>query len=132
MLAHAAAQPSVEPLRVAIVGGGLAGLAAAVALTTRGLSVTVFERDRGNAFSQALTGIQLWPWGLYALGRIEASSSLRQKVLASGDVVRSPLAARHHGGSSNAAVQRSGSDALFRCPACAWPCLCPARVWLCL
>ncbi len=35
-----------DPLRVAIIGGGLAGLAAAVALSGRGLSVELFEAKR--------------------------------------------------------------------------------------
>ncbi|MFI5705691.1 FAD-dependent oxidoreductase [Streptomyces xanthochromogenes] len=35
-----------EPPAVAVVGGGIAGLAAATALAERGVSVTLFERDR--------------------------------------------------------------------------------------
>ena len=57
--------------------------------------MTVFERER-NETAQAFTGIQLWPWGLSALGRIESSSKLRQTVLASGDVVRALPCARLH------------------------------------
>lgn len=43
---NATAQRSENAQRVAIIGGGLAGLAAAVALVERGLSVTLFEARR--------------------------------------------------------------------------------------
>ena len=81
------AEQQTQPLRVAVVGGGLAGLALGVALQRRGLEATVFERERNDTAQQALTGIQLWPWGVEALSRI-GSEGMREAVLASGDVVR--------------------------------------------
>ena len=37
--------PPAQPARVAVIGGGIAGLAAATALAERGIAVTVLERD---------------------------------------------------------------------------------------
>ena len=42
--------PGAVPRRVAVVGGGLAGLAAAVALVERGLEVEIFEGAKNLFF----------------------------------------------------------------------------------
>lgn len=53
------------PLRVAIVGAGLGGLAAAVALRARGCDVTVYEQAK--AFAEVGAGIQVSPNAVKAL-----------------------------------------------------------------
>eukprot|EP00965_Chrysotila_dentata_P022481 744387-Pleurochrysis_carterae.AAC.1 len=61
-----------DPVRAAIVGGGLAGLAAAIALRTVGVDAHVYERTtelRGTAG----TGLTLWPNGLSALSAIDST-----------------------------------------------------------
>lgn len=69
-LVRAGAQPDDEekksPLSAVIVGGGIGGLAAAVALRRIGVDAHVYERAsamRGNAG----TGIAIWPNGVKAL-----------------------------------------------------------------
>jgi 2-polyprenyl-6-methoxyphenol hydroxylase-like FAD-dependent oxidoreductase len=52
----------------AIIGGGIGGLAAAVALRRTGWRVTVYER--APAFSEVGAGISLWPNALHALDRL--------------------------------------------------------------
>ena len=56
-----------RPLRVAIVGGGIGGLAVAVALTHRGVDVQVYERsNRLEAEGLRPEGCEraslLWQW----------------------------------------------------------------------
>lgn len=88
-------------IRVAIVGGGVAGLAAALALSGRGFAITIFERRTG--FAETGAGIQLSPnasrilraWGLEpALRRVATESqAVSVRSLASGrDLGRVPLA----------------------------------------
>ena len=69
MAATAPSAPS-RPLRAAILGGGLGGLTAAIALRKIGVDVTVYERARALT-PQAGTGLTLWPNGLSALGAID-------------------------------------------------------------
>jgi 2-polyprenyl-6-methoxyphenol hydroxylase-like FAD-dependent oxidoreductase len=52
----------------AIIGGGIGGLAAAVALRRTGWRVTVYER--APAFTEVGAGISLWPNALHALDRL--------------------------------------------------------------
>ncbi|MDI6097019.1 FAD-dependent monooxygenase [Actinoplanes sp. NEAU-A12] len=52
----------------AIIGGGIGGLAAAVALRRTGWDVTVYERAPG--FTEVGAGISLWPNALRALDRL--------------------------------------------------------------
>ena len=69
-------------LDVAIVGGGVAGLASAVALSTiAGIkSIRVFEKDEG--FGYGGFGLALWPNGLRALRHMDIS--LHDEVVRSG------------------------------------------------
>ena len=53
----------------AIIGGGIGGLAAAVALRRTGWDVTVYERAPG--FTEVGAGISLWPNALRALDRLD-------------------------------------------------------------
>ncbi len=57
-----------RPLHVAVVGGGIGGLAAAVALRSRGLDVTVFEQ--AAQLGEVGAGVQLQPNGLRVLERL--------------------------------------------------------------
>ena len=65
-------------MRVAVVGGGVAGLTAAIALRRNGIPCTVYERD--TVVPAAGAGIQLAPNGTRLLhrlglaGRLEAVS----------------------------------------------------------
>ncbi|MEM1127969.1 MAG: FAD-dependent oxidoreductase [Bacteroidota bacterium] len=59
---------------VAIVGGGIAGLATAVALRSYGLEVTVYER--APALTDVGAGISLWPNATRALRRLGALDAL--------------------------------------------------------
>ena len=82
-------------LKVAIAGGGVGGLAAALALSRRGSDVTVFEK--APAFAEIGAGIQLGPnvtrilqsWGLLVSVRSVATAPDRLQVRSatSGDVL---------------------------------------------
>jgi isorenieratene synthase len=54
--AHPGTARAAEPWRVAVIGGGIAGLAAATALAERGVSVTVLERE-----AQLGGRVRSWP-----------------------------------------------------------------------
>lgn len=62
--------------RVAIVGGGIAGLAAALALSGRGFAITVFERRTG--FAETGAGIQLSPNASRVLAALGLEPALRR------------------------------------------------------
>ena len=55
-----------EPLSAVIVGGGIGGLAAAIALRRIGVDAQVYERATALR-SNAGTGIAIWPNGVKAL-----------------------------------------------------------------
>ncbi len=59
---------------VIVVGGGIAGLTAAIALTRIGRTVRVFER--ATALTQAGTALSLWPNALAALARLGLTSAI--------------------------------------------------------
>ncbi len=63
----------MPPARVAIVGGGIAGLASALALRQHGIASTIYERV--DALREVGAGIALWPNGtrvLDTLGILDA------------------------------------------------------------
>lgn len=62
-------------MRVAVAGGGIAGLAAALALAERGASVDVFER--APAFEEVGAGIQLSPNAMHVLARLGVAERVR-------------------------------------------------------
>jgi salicylate hydroxylase len=59
---------AVQPLRAAIIGGGIGGLAAANALVRRGLDVTVFEQ--APALGEVGAGVFIFPNSLRQLERM--------------------------------------------------------------
>ncbi|MFF4414530.1 FAD-dependent monooxygenase [Streptosporangium sp. NPDC001559] len=58
-----------------IVGGGIGGLAAAVALGRRGWEVEVWER--ASEFAEIGAGISLWPNALRALGELDLGETVQ-------------------------------------------------------
>jgi 2-polyprenyl-6-methoxyphenol hydroxylase-like FAD-dependent oxidoreductase len=82
-------------LRVAIVGGGIGGLAAGAALRRDGHSVTIFERS--DRFEPLGAGLSVWPNGAHAL-----------RALGLGDVVDSAGIPRGDGG-----IRRARDGALL-------------------
>ena len=59
---------TTSPLRVAIVGGGIGGVAAANALLQRGLDVRVYEQ--ASALTEVGAGVALQPNGVRMLRRL--------------------------------------------------------------
>jgi 2-polyprenyl-6-methoxyphenol hydroxylase-like FAD-dependent oxidoreductase len=62
-------------MTIAIAGGGIAGLAAAIALAGAGRSVVVFEQSDG--FAEIGAGVQIGPNGVRALQRLGAWQALQ-------------------------------------------------------
>ena len=52
-------------MRAIVIGGGIGGLAAAMALRQAGIDVAVFER--AGAYREVGAGLTLWPNALHAL-----------------------------------------------------------------
>lgn len=69
-----------EPLRIAVVGGGIGGLTAAIALEQAGLDVTVYEQ--ASALGEVGAGVGVAPNGLRMFDRL----GLRSAVEAVGAV----------------------------------------------
>ena len=63
-----------ERLRVAIVGGGIGGLSAAIALLRKGIDVTVFEQS--DALGEVGAGVFIFPNGLRQLERMGLGKAL--------------------------------------------------------
>ncbi|MFW6091023.1 MAG: FAD-dependent monooxygenase [Actinomycetota bacterium] len=69
--------------RAVVVGGGIGGLAAAVALGNRGWAVEVLERT--PEFSEVGAGLSLWPNALRALDALGVGEQVRSKALVEGE-----------------------------------------------
>lgn len=65
-----------------VVGGGIAGLATAVALERRGWDIEVFER--APAFGEVGAGLSLWPNALAALDALGVGDQVRASARAHG------------------------------------------------
>jgi len=77
------AMPSLQSVSIIIVGAGIGGLSAAIALRQAGHAVSVFER--ATAFEQVGAGLTLTPPGLRAL---DALGLLAPTLTASDNVAR--------------------------------------------
>src|SRR6476661_1312760 len=67
---------STTPLRVAIVGGGIGGIATANALLQRGLDVHVYEQ--ASALTEVGAGIAIQPNGVRMLRRLGFGAELER------------------------------------------------------
>ena len=65
--------------RIVVAGGGIGGLAAALALAHKGFAVTVLER--AAKFEEVGAGIQLGPNAFHALDRLEIGEIARAKAV---------------------------------------------------
>ena len=65
-------------MRVAVVGAGIAGLTAGIALARRGLSVEIFER--ASQLDEIGAGIQLSPNAMAVLQRLEVAPLLTEAI----------------------------------------------------
>src|SRR5580658_3983927 len=65
-----------------IVGGGIAGLACALALGRRGWEVEVLERTLG--FAEVGAGLSLWPNALRALDALGVGEDIRGRATLEG------------------------------------------------
>lgn len=73
-----------EPLRVVIAGGGIGGLAAALAVSMHGHHVTVLERQ--PELTELGAGIQLAPNGLHALDVLGVGAEVRATAVAMAEL----------------------------------------------
>src|SRR5215469_7129356 len=71
-------------MRAIIIGGGIAGLASALALTQRGWQVEVLER--APEFTEVGAGISIWPNALRALDALGVGEPVRRKAVLGGQV----------------------------------------------
>lgn len=62
-------------LKIAIIGGGIAGLTAAIAFARRGSDVSVYER--ASAFTEVGAGLQITPNALYVFEALGIADDLR-------------------------------------------------------
>lgn len=69
-------------MKAVIVGGGIGGLATAVALARRGWEVEVLER--AAAFTEVGAGLSLWLNGLRALDALGVGQSVRERARPAG------------------------------------------------
>jgi len=67
-----------RPLRVVIIGGGIGGLAAAVALRQRGVDVQVYERS--TRIDEVGAGIQVGPNSVKVLRALGLEDELRRRA----------------------------------------------------
>src|SRR6266516_3129869 len=71
-------------MRAIIIGGGIAGLASALALTRGGWQVEVLER--APEFSEVGAGLSLWPNALRALDALGVGERVRGRAVLEGQV----------------------------------------------
>jgi salicylate hydroxylase len=75
--------------KIAVIGGGIGGLTAAIALTRRGLAVDVYEQ--APALKEVGAGVGLWPNALAALASIGLAGQVaRLAVEVAGQDFRRP------------------------------------------
>jgi hypothetical protein len=79
-----------EQLEIAMVGGGLGGLTAALALRARGLNVTIFEQ--AGELREVGAGISIHPNAALLLQRIGLTVCIKS--------IGTPIASHHRGSKS--------------------------------
>jgi salicylate hydroxylase len=75
-----------KPLRVAVIGGGIGGLTAALALHRRGVDVTVFEQ--APELGEVGAGVMIQPNGARILERLGLGDELTGSAHASARAPR--------------------------------------------
>jgi 2-polyprenyl-6-methoxyphenol hydroxylase-like FAD-dependent oxidoreductase len=76
-------------MKAVVIGGGIAGLASALALTRRGWQVEVLER--APEFTEVGAGLSLWPNALRALDALGVGELVRDRAVLQGPVgIRDP------------------------------------------
>jgi 2-polyprenyl-6-methoxyphenol hydroxylase-like FAD-dependent oxidoreductase len=99
-------------MRAIIAGGGIGGLAAALALVRRGWDVEVLER--APAFAEVGAGLSLWPNGLRAVDALGVGAQVRGRALLEGQAGIQDSAGRWITRTDTAALERRfGSVAMI-------------------
>jgi salicylate hydroxylase len=80
-----AQQVGKRPLRVAVIGAGIGGLAAACALRQRGLEVTLYER--ATKLEEVGAGLQIGPNGVRVLRALGLGDELRRNAFEPANMV---------------------------------------------
>jgi 2-polyprenyl-6-methoxyphenol hydroxylase-like FAD-dependent oxidoreductase len=91
-------------MRAIVVGGGIAGLASALALTRRGWQVQVFER--APEFIEVGAGLSLWPNALRALDALGVGEPVRSRATLGGQVGIRDVAGRWLSRADTAELER--------------------------
>ncbi|MDH4275051.1 MAG: FAD-dependent monooxygenase [Gammaproteobacteria bacterium] len=68
-------------MKIAILGGGVAGVSSAIALKLKGFDVSVYERC--DSASNIGAGIVVWPNAAYVLEQLGVLSENRSRIRAS-------------------------------------------------
>jgi 2-polyprenyl-6-methoxyphenol hydroxylase-like FAD-dependent oxidoreductase len=91
-------------MKAIIIGGGIAGLASALALTRRGWQVEVLER--APEFTEAGAGLSLWPNALRALDALGVGEPVRAQATMAGQAGICDAAGRWLSRSETAELER--------------------------
>src|SRR5579864_7419795 len=71
-------QPTRRPLKVIVIGAGIGGLAAAIALRQRGIEVEIFERSA--ELGEVGAGLQIGPNGVKVLRALDLEDELMRNA----------------------------------------------------
>ena len=115
-------------MKAIIIGGGIAGLASALALTRRGWQVEVLER--APEFTEVGAGLSLWPNALRALDALGVGEPARGRAMLAGQAGIRDAAGRWLSRSDTAELERRyGPVAMITAPTCSACCapLCRMR-----
>jgi 2-polyprenyl-6-methoxyphenol hydroxylase-like FAD-dependent oxidoreductase len=68
------------PIRAIVVGGGIGGLAAGIALRQAGVDATIYEQ--AGELGEVGAGLTIWRNAVYALGRLGLAEAVQAYALA--------------------------------------------------